>query len=108
MSGTSRTNQILYHPFLLWSLRHWVLAMDIPSHQFSSELVRILQLIANSHFFALDLEFSGISSRRNRGSKSKSSLQEVYEEIKEAAIQYQVLQVGLTLVEEDAQKGTSP
>lgn len=80
--------------------------MDIPSRQFSSELVKILQLIADSHFVALDLEFSGISSRRTRTGKSRLSLQQVYEDVREAAKQYQVLQVGLTVVEEDARKGT--
>lgn len=80
--------------------------MDIPSRQFSSELLKILQLIADSHFVALDLEFSGISSRRTRAGKSRLSLQQVYEDVREAAKQYQVLQVGLTVVEEDARKGT--
>lgn len=80
--------------------------MDISNRQFPSELVKILQLIADSHFVALDLEFSGISSRRARGGRSRLSLQQVYEEVKEAAKQYQVLQVGLTVVEEDIQKGT--
>ena len=80
--------------------------MEIPSRQFSSELVKILQLIADSHFVALDLEFSGISSRRTRAGKGRLSLQQVYEDVREAAKQYQVLQVGLTVVEEDARKGT--
>jgi poly(A)-specific ribonuclease len=80
--------------------------MDVSSRQFPSELVKILQLIADSHFVALDLEFSGISSRRARGGRSRLSLPKVYEEVKEAAKQYQVLQVGLTIVEEDIQKGT--
>jgi poly(A)-specific ribonuclease len=80
--------------------------MDVSNRQFPSELVKILQLIADSHFVALDLEFSGISSRRARGGRSRLSLQQVYEEVKEAAKQYQVLQVGLTVVEEDIQKGT--
>lgn len=80
--------------------------MDVPIRQFSGELVKILQLIADSHFVALDLEFSGISSRRARGGRSRLSLQQVYEEVREASKQYQVLQVGLTIVEEDAQKGT--
>jgi poly(A)-specific ribonuclease len=80
--------------------------MDVSNRQFSSELVKILQLIADSHFIALDLEFSGIFSRRASGGRSRLSLQQVYEEIKEAAKQYQVLQVGLTVVEEDIQKGT--
>lgn len=82
--------------------------MNIPSRQFSNELVKIIQHIADSHFVALDLEFSGISSRRSHVGKSRSSLQQVYEEVKEAAKQYQVLQVGLTIAEEDAQKGTCP
>lgn len=79
--------------------------MDILSRQFSNELVKIIQLIADSHFVAFDLEFSGIANRRLRGGKSRSSLQQVYEEVKEAAKVYQVLQVGLTIVEEDSQKG---
>lgn len=80
--------------------------MDVSSRQFSSELVKIIQLIADSHFVALDLEFSGICGRRARGSRGKVPLQQVYEDVKEAAEKYQVLQVGLTIVEEDAQKGT--
>jgi poly(A)-specific ribonuclease len=79
--------------------------MEVPSHKFSSELVKILKLIADSHFVALDLEFSGIASRRARTGRSRLSLQQVYEETREAADQYQILQVGLTIVEEDAQKG---
>lgn len=81
--------------------------MEVPSRQFPSELVNLLQLIADSHFVALDLEFSGIYSRRTGGGRSRLSLQQVYEEVREAATQYQILQVGLTIVEEDAQKGTS-
>ena len=80
--------------------------MEVSSRQFCSELVKILQLIADSHFVALDLEFSGIPSRRTRGGRGRLSLQQVYEEVREAAKQYQVLQVGLTIVEEDAQTGS--
>lgn len=80
--------------------------MDIPHRQFSNELVKIIQLIADSHFVALDLEFSGISSRRKGRGRSRLSLQQVYEDVKEAAKQYQILQVGLTIVREDAEKGT--
>lgn len=80
--------------------------MDISHRQFSNELVKIIQLIADSHFVALDLEFSGISSRRKGRGKSRLSLQQVYEDVREAAKQYQILQVGLTILEEDAAKGT--
>ena len=79
--------------------------MDIPSHHFSNELVKTIKLIAESHFVALDLEFSGISSRRKGSGRSRLSLQQAYENTREAAKQYQVLQVGLTVVEEDAVKG---
>jgi poly(A)-specific ribonuclease len=80
--------------------------MHIPFHAFSSELVKIIHLISDSHFIALDLEFSGIASHRGHGGRSKLSLQEAYEEVKEAARQYQVLQVGLTIVEENPVTGT--
>jgi poly(A)-specific ribonuclease len=80
--------------------------MDIPDRQFSNELVKIIKLIADSHFVAIDLEFSGISSRRKGSGRSRLSLQQVYEDVRKAAKQYQILQVGLTILEEDAVKGT--
>ena len=79
--------------------------MDIPYRQFSDELVNIISQITSSHFVALDLEFSGISSRRNRACDRKLTLQEVYEQTKEAATQYQILQVGLTVVHENISRG---
>ena len=80
--------------------------MDISRSRFPFELVSIIQLIASSHFVAFDLEFSGIAGRR-RGRK-KPTLQEVYEDVKGAAEQYQVLQVGLTVVQEDLIAGERP
>ena len=80
--------------------------MDISRSRFPFELVSIIQLIATSHFVAFDLEFSGIAGRR-RGGK-KPTLQEVYEDVKGAAEQYQVLQVGLTVVQEDLIAGERP
>ena len=77
--------------------------MDISRIQFPSELVKIIQLIANSHFVALDLEFSGIAGRRR--DRKKLTLQEVYEDTKTAAEQYQILQVGITVVHEDLAAG---
>ena len=80
--------------------------MDISRSRFPFELVSIIQLIADSHFVAFDLEFSGVAGRR-RGRK-KPTLQEVYEDVKRAAEQYQVLQVGLTVVQEDLIAGERP
>jgi hypothetical protein len=80
--------------------------MDITRSRFPFELIKIIDLIANSHFIAFDLEFSGIAGRRK--DRMKPALQEVYEDIKEAADQYQVLQVGLTVVHEDLITGKMP
>ena len=79
--------------------------MDIQRTRFPFELVKIMHMIADSHFVAFDLEFSGIPTRRNWPNGKKPSLQEYYEETKEAAHKYQVLQVGLTVVHEDLKKG---
>jgi len=81
-------------------------SMDIPNSRFPQEVVRIIQEVAESHFIALDLEFSGVASRRSvQNSGGKPSLQEYYDYVKAAAEKYQVLQVGLTIVKEDLTKG---
>ena len=82
--------------------------MDIHRSAFPFELVKIIQLIADSHFVAFDLEFSGITSRRRLEEghgRKRLSLQEVYTDVKEAADRYQILQVGLTVVQEDLIRG---
>ena len=86
--------------------------MDVDQIAFPWQLPLILKAVANAHFVALDLELSGIHSKplhRNKiastGHSHKQSLQERYEETKEAAERYQVLQVGLTVVREDRGRG---
>jgi len=80
--------------------------MDVSRETFPFELVNIIQAIVDSHFVAFDLEFSGIATRRRAGQGGRrSSLQQVYQETKIAAQQYQVLQFGLTIVEEDLENG---
>ena len=78
--------------------------MDISQAQFSEEAVKIIQEIAESHFVAFDLEFSGIAGRRSNNT-GKLTLQELYHDIKAAAEKYQILQIGLTVVQEDAKQG---
>ena len=78
----------------------------------------MLRALANAHFVAIDLELSGIQSKtihrpkavengsnEGRSSGGKQTLQERYEEAKEAAERYQILQVGLTIVSEDTETG---
>ena len=80
--------------------------MDVTKVELPVELINIIRHIANSHFVAIDLEFSGITGRQKRGAQQgKPTLQEIYHETKEAARKYQVLQIGLTIVEEDETRG---
>ena len=86
--------------------------MDVPRHGFQARLPFILDDIANSHFVSIDLELSGIPGPQpNRskmdgvGSSGKPTLQERYIDIKQAVERYQVLQLGLTCVLEDRDRG---
>ena len=78
--------------------------MDITKSQFGLEAVRLLQNIADSHFIAFDFEFSGIAER-NRDRPGKQNVQERYEETRASVHEYQPLQIGLTLVKLDQNKG---
>lgn len=84
--------------------------MEIDSTNFWPCLLPILKDISNATFIAIDVEMSGISTRqRNRSNHrtqgvSKPTLQQQYEETVEAAELYQILQVGITCVEEDREK----
>ncbi|MCJ1398292.1 hypothetical protein MMC11_001489 [Xylographa trunciseda] len=93
--------------------------MDVDRRSFHWQLPRMLRALADAHFVAIDLELSGIQSKtihrpkavdngsvESRSFGSKQTLQERYEEAKEAAERYQILQVGLTIVTEDAETGT--
>ena len=72
----------------------------------------MLRALAKAHFVAVDFELSGIQSKaihKAKGSDKhqggKQTIQQRYEEAKEAAEKYQILQVGLTIVIEDAETG---
>src|SRR5579871_6539771 len=73
--------------------------MDIDNISFDPYLLGVIEAISTSHFVALDLEMSGIPSKLPTG-RVKQSLKKRYEEIKSAAEKYQVLQVGITCVQE--------
>lgn len=83
--------------------------MDIGPRAFLHQLPTILNAIADAHFVAIDLELSGIPSKKPRAAgedSRKPNLQSRYEETKMAAEKYQVLQLGITCVGEDRDKGT--
>ena len=84
--------------------------MDVTSYTFQAQLPKLLKAIAGSHFVAIDFELSGIASKQRQpggslGFDGNQTLQQRYIEIKEAAERYQILQVGLTCVEQDTQRG---
>ncbi|KAI9833651.1 MAG: hypothetical protein M1826_006742 [Phylliscum demangeonii] len=76
--------------------------MEVNRTSFPALLPSILRAIARAHFVSFDLELSGITARIQR---SACPLQLRYDEGKAAAEQYQILQVGLTCVEEDVVNG---
>ncbi len=87
--------------------------MDVKASAFQRQLPSVLNAIAAAHFVAIDLELSGIPGQQTKklraageGSSGKPSLQERYEETKLAAEMYQILQLGITCVEEDGDRGT--
>ena len=85
--------------------------MDVPQNHYWKQLLSILIHIANAKYVAFDLEMSGIAVRSPFGTNPKGhdngkpSLQALYDEVRAAAELYQVLQVGITCVEEDREKG---
>ncbi|KAL2064443.1 hypothetical protein VTL71DRAFT_4937 [Oculimacula yallundae] len=84
--------------------------MDVDQAQFRRQLLPILKHIANASFVTFDLEMSGISTRPkfSAGDRShdagKPTLQQQYDDMRSAAETYQVLQFGITCVEEDRDK----
>ena len=89
--------------------------MDVDCHSFKGQLPLILQAISHSRFVSFDLELSGIPTKQHNRSRhviqdegGQKTLQQRYKETKAAAERFQVLQLGLTCVEEDAERGRLP
>ncbi|KAL8948511.1 MAG: hypothetical protein Q9222_005314 [Ikaeria aurantiellina] len=85
--------------------------MDITAQNFQSLLPSLIAAIAEAQFVAIDFELSGIASRQNKSRPDgghrggKPSLQQRYEETKQAAETFQILQMGLTCVGESRDRG---
>ena len=79
--------------------------MDITAHTFFNHLPKVLDDLSSCCFVSIDLEFSGIGKGPGISGKGKSTLQERYDEVKNSADQYQILQVGLTICHEDPETG---
>ena len=81
--------------------------MDITKTSFYPLLLDILTDISESYFVAFDLELSGVPVKQPSANRrvGRPSLQERYQEVKEAAEKYSILQIGLTCVREDIDTG---
>jgi poly(A)-specific ribonuclease len=79
---------------------------DVSKYNFSFYLPTIIRDLSTCSFVSLDLEFSGIPTRKG-GPSGKQTLQARYTEAKEAAEKYQILQIGLTIAREHASTGES-
>lgn len=86
--------------------------MDVTQQTFHNLLPALIAAIADAHFVTIDLELTGIPSQQINKLRAhgdyrdgKPSLQQRYEETKKAAEQYQVLQLGITCVGENRDRG---
>lgn len=79
--------------------------MDVRRNAFPHRLLEVLEAIADAHFVAIDLEYSGIASRGTTGARIVQTVQQRYDEVRQAADQFQVLQLGLTCAYEDPARG---
>ena len=93
--------------------------MDVLGLDFPAALGQMIDALTRAHFVAIDFELSGIASKQlfkqkvpgvldDDARSRKQSLQQRYEEAKEAAEKYQILQVGITIVEESDIQGDTP
>lgn len=85
--------------------------MDVKKNTFRALLPSILSAISTAHFVSFDLELSGIPSKQRKASSTghdgNQTLQKRYQELKQAAERYHILQLGMTCVEEDNERGSS-
>ncbi|KAL7626915.1 hypothetical protein AAE478_003689 [Parahypoxylon ruwenzoriense] len=72
-------------------------AMDVDKYNFFQLLPRILQEAQVARFVAIDVEMTGICNSQYHASY-RTSIQDSYSRIKEAAEEFQVLQIGFTFV----------
>lgn len=76
--------------------------MEVSAGQWHLEKNDILKRIDEADFIAFDLELSGISMTRDKG---RHSVQQRYQEVKKAAEQHQIFQLGVCPVRYDAETG---
>lgn len=71
--------------------------MEIDRGNYWQRLPFLLHAISEAEYLSVDLEMSGIATKRANNSVS-TSIQQLYEDAKEAAQSYNILQFGLTCI----------
>lgn len=79
--------------------------MDVDKFAFQARLLDILLAVGEANFVSFDLELSGVPVTRPGEARGKPSLQDRYTETKHAAEKFQILQIGLTCVREEDDRG---
>jgi poly(A)-specific ribonuclease len=77
--------------------------MDINRSNFDGRLLDVLEALSDAHFISFDIEMTGIPAK-GAGAKRKQTMQERYQQVKEAAENFQILQIGLTCVNESQEE----
>lgn len=85
--------------------------MNVHRDNFYPELMDMLKSLSTATFVSFDMEMTGITMKdrfasRDGSGHKKNTLQGQYEEVKKAAENFQVLQIGITCVHEDRENGT--
>ena len=85
--------------------------MDVPGQAFGEALLPMLRSLTTSHFVSLDFEMSGVPAQAFKaagdatGRGNRQTVQQRYTDLKHAAEKYQILQVGITIVNYDKIRG---
>ena len=79
--------------------------MEVDKTAFQPRLLDILVAVAEASYVSFDLELSGVPVKQPGEAVGKPSLQQRYAETKEAAEKYQILQIGITCVTEEEDRG---
>lgn len=77
--------------------------MDITRSNFWANLPSIIRAISYSHSIAIDLEMTGIATK-DKPDRINPTLIQVYEDAKQAALAFAILQIGLTCIFWDDEK----
>lgn len=75
--------------------------MDIDATNFWQTLPKVLEAISKADYVSVDLEMTGVRIKQLARPSTRPSLQQIYQEARDGAEAFQVLEVGLTCIRWD-------